>query len=231
MLPYRPLLSNPTLSMLVEQVRGELLSEADDPDRPIEHVAIGAMQPRHLIERVGPGSLLIIPGDRTDVIHAVVATNRAARAEGQRRSIFARRRQVFGRAAENPNTHELAGLVLTGGYRPRPRDLEAIKGEHMFAMLVEADTYEAASSVHDLLVKTHPADREKIALTRDLISEHIDIDALLTHFVEPGSAPVAASLPRAATDMAARTVKTVESGLRRVAGRAVGSRSGEPKGT
>ncbi len=61
MLPYRPLLSNPTLSMLVEQVKGELLSEPDDPDRPIEHVAIGAMQPRHLIERIGPGSLLDHP--------------------------------------------------------------------------------------------------------------------------------------------------------------------------
>ncbi len=75
MLPYRPLLSNPTLSMLVEQVRGEVLSQSEDLDRVIEHVAIGAMQPRHLIERVGPGSLLIIPGDRTDVIHAVVAAN------------------------------------------------------------------------------------------------------------------------------------------------------------
>jgi len=70
LLPYRPLLSNPTLSMLVEQMAGEVLSRSDDLDRVIEHVAIGAMQPRHLIERVGPGSLLIIPGDRTDVIHA-----------------------------------------------------------------------------------------------------------------------------------------------------------------
>ena len=43
-------------------------------------------------------------------------------------------------------------------------------------MLVEMDTYEAASQVHDLLVKTHPADREKIELTRRLISEHLDID-------------------------------------------------------
>jgi BioD-like phosphotransacetylase family protein len=224
MLPYRPLLSNPTLSMLVEQVKGELLSEASDPDRPIEHVAIGAMQPRHLIERIGPGSLLIIPGDRTDVIHAVVAANRAARADGQRRGIFARRQQVFGRAAASVERAELAGLVLTGGYRPRPRDLDAIKGERMFAMLVEADTYEAASSVHDLLVKTHPADREKIALTCDLINEHIDIDALLTRFLEPAGITPSASLPRAASEIASRTVRTIESGLRRVANREGGSR-------
>ena len=190
MLPYRPLLSNPTLSMLVEQVPGELLSQGDDLDRVIEHVAIGAMQPRHLIERVGAGSLLIIPGDRTDVIHAVVAANRAARQGPERRSLFARRQQVFGRQPGDSGRTELAGLVLTGGYRPRPRDLEAIQQERLFAMLVETDTYEAASHVHDLLVKTHPADREKIDLTRKLVNEHLDVDRLLERFAEPaGAAP------------------------------------------
>ena len=188
MVPYRPLLSNPTLSMLTEQVKGELLSQSDDLDRPIDHVAIGAMQPRHLIERVGPGSLLIVPGDRTDVIHAVVAANRAARQRSERRGIFGRRHQAFGRAAQDETRTEMAGMVLTGGYRPRPRDLEAIRNERMFAMLVDEDTYEAASKVHDLLVKTHPADREKIAMTEQLISDHIDIDALLARFGEPSHA-------------------------------------------
>ena len=220
MLPYRPLLSNPTLSMLVEQVKGELLSEGSDPGRVIEHVAIGAMQPRHLIDRIGPGSLLIIPGDRTDVIHAVVATNRAARTAGDRRGIFARRRQVFGRAAASATT-ELAGLVLTGGYRPRPRDLDAIRSERLFAMLVDEDTYEAASHVHDLLVKTHPADRGKIDLTRRLVSEHIDVDAILARFVEPAGFPGGTDVSSIGR-LASRGLRS----LTRVAGRAARSRSG-----
>jgi BioD-like phosphotransacetylase family protein len=215
LLPYRPLLSNPTLAMLVEQVKGEVLSEAADQDRVIQHVAIGAMQPRHLVERVGPGSLLIVPGDRTDVIHAVVAANRAARASGERRRIFARRRQVFGRPADE-GSPELAGLVLTGGYRPRPRDLEAIRGERLFAMLVDHDTYEAASRVHDLLVKTHPADRQKIELTRQLISEHLDIDHILSRFAEPGDVAQSRSNP---TDLAVRTVRSLSSRIPKMPGR------------
>ena len=79
-LPYRPILSNPTLSMLVEQMSGEILNRGDDLDRGIEHVAIGAMQPRHLLERIGPGSLLLVPGDREDVIHATIAADRRQRA-------------------------------------------------------------------------------------------------------------------------------------------------------
>ena len=224
MLPYRPLLSNPTLSMLVEQVRGEVLSQGDDLDRVIEHVSIGAMQPRHLIERVGPGSLLIIPGDRTDLILAVVAATRAARQTDERRGLFARRRQVFGRAPVDERQTELAGMVLTGGYRPRPRDLDAIRHEQIFAMFVEADTYETASQVHDLLVKTHPADHEKIELTRRLVSEHLDIDRILARFIERS----VAGRRRGPAD---RLANVVTSGLRDLGRRAAGSRSGGPTET
>ncbi|HUG47724.1 MAG TPA: AAA family ATPase [Candidatus Limnocylindria bacterium] len=186
MLPYRPLLSNPTLSMLVEQIQGEVLSRAPDMGRVIEHVAIGAMQPRHLVERVGPGSLLIVPGDRTDVIHATLAANRAAREQGERRGLFrVGRRPAFGRAPIDPRRTELVGMVLTGGYRPRPRDLDAIRGAGMFAYLVEDDTYAVASAVHDLLVKLHPADTEKIELTKRLVAEHLDVERIYGCFAEP----------------------------------------------
>jgi BioD-like phosphotransacetylase family protein len=227
MLPYRPLLSNPTLSMLVEQVKGEMLNQGEDLDRVIEHVAIGAMQPRHLMERIGPGSLLIVPSDRTDVIHAIVAANRASREGAARRGFFTRRRQVFGRAPDDPERTELAGLVLTGGYKPRPRDLEAIKQERLFAILVDMDTYEAASKVHDLLVKTHPADREKIELTRRLVSEHLDIDKVLDTFADPRDI-------RAPRQTPAELLRSVNSAFRSLTGRpdqSEGSRSTAPKET
>jgi BioD-like phosphotransacetylase family protein len=204
--------------MLVEQLKGELLHQSDDLDRVIEHVAIAAMQPRHLIERIGPGSLLIVPSDRTDVIHAVIAANRASRERSpERRRLFQRRQQVYGRASQDGNTTELAGLILTGGYQPRPRDLAAIEQERLFAFLVEQDTYEAASAVHDLLVKTHPGDREKIELTRQLVSEHLDIDRILDHFTDPTAlrAPrIADAAAATVTKPAGQLVKLVGSGLR-----------------
>jgi uncharacterized protein len=180
-LPYRPILSNPTLSMLIEQMPGEVLHPGDDLDRRIEHVGIGAMQPRHVIERIGPGSLLIVPGDREDVIHATIAAARRQR-EMHRESWLIDRfrdRSRFGREG-GPGQVELAGILFTGGYRPRPREVEAIRAAGMFAYLVEADTYAAASTVHDLLVKTHPADRDKIAEIRSLVAGGFDVDGLLS---------------------------------------------------
>src|SRR3954468_22624156 len=186
-LPYRPLLSNPTLSMLLEQVPGEVLSEGSDMDRPIEHVAIGAMQPRHLLERIGPGSLLIVPGDREDVIQATIAANRTQRALQREPGVFdrLRNRSRFGRTPNDPRSLELAGIVFTGGYRPRPRDLEALRQARVFAYLVDSETYQAASEIHDLLVKTHPADTAKIAEIRKLVAENVDVGVLLDRFGAP----------------------------------------------
>jgi BioD-like phosphotransacetylase family protein len=187
LLPYRPILSNPTLSMLVEQMPGEVLHAGGDLDRVIEHVAIGAMQPRHLLERIGPGSLLLVPGDREDVIQATIAAARTARTLRADPGLLdrLRDRSRFGRRPTDPGRTEIAGILMTGGYRPRQRDLEAIRAADLFAYLVQDDTYAAASRVHDLLVKTHAADHEKVATIKRLVSDHLDVDRLLERFGAP----------------------------------------------
>ena len=45
-LPYRPILSNPTLAMVLEGVHGETIHPGPDLDQVIGGVAIGAMEPR-----------------------------------------------------------------------------------------------------------------------------------------------------------------------------------------
>jgi hypothetical protein len=152
-LPYRPILSNPTLAMVLEGVHGETLNAGPDLDQVIGGVAIGAMEPRHMLQRIGPRSLVIVPGDRTDVIRAIVE------ADGEGNGVL--------------------GLVLTGGYRPDGAVVDAIRAANLFATLVPEDTYIVASEVHDLLVKTHPADLGKIAEIKALVWEYLFIDKIL----------------------------------------------------
>jgi BioD-like phosphotransacetylase family protein len=171
-LPVRPILSNPTLEMIEEGLGGELLHPGPDLERVIDDVAIGAMQPNHMLERVGPGTLVIVPGDREDVIltittaHLVGTARRADDDESQLALDFGR-------------TGAASGLVLTGGYRPRPSVIAAIQRANLFATLVPTDTYTVASDVHDLLVKTHPADAEKIELIKQLVTANLDVDRIL----------------------------------------------------
>ncbi len=148
-LPYRPILSNPTLAMVLESVHGETIHTGPDLDQVIGGIAIGAMEPEHMLERIGRNSLVIVPGDRVDVISAIVGS------------------------------HEALGLVLTGGYRPEAAVLDAIRRADLFATLVEDDTYQVAADLHDLLVKTHPADLGKITEIKALLWRHLFIDRVL----------------------------------------------------
>jgi BioD-like phosphotransacetylase family protein len=156
-LPYRPILSNPTLSMVLEGVGGELVHAGPDLDQVIGGVAIGAMEPHHMLQRIGPRSLVIVPGDREDVVAAIVHARRIKAEAGG----------------------DAIGLVLTGGYGPRATVLEAIRAADLFATVVPEDTYVVASAVHDLLVKTHIADRGKIEEIKALVWEHLFIDRVL----------------------------------------------------
>jgi len=222
-LPYRPILSNPTLAMLVEQLPGEVLYDGDDMDRAIEHVAIGAMQPRHVLERIGPGSLLIVPGDREDVINATVAANRTQLALDREPRLFdrLRHRSRFGRTPADPAATSLAGMVFSGGYRPSDRDLAAIRASGLFAYLVEEETYQVASEIHDLLVKTHPADSAKIEEIKRLVAEHFDVESLLLR-LQPqagvsGALVGASDAIRRSSVGQTRSGQLVRSGLQRLA--------------
>jgi BioD-like phosphotransacetylase family protein len=156
-LPYRPILSNPTLSMVLEGVHGELVHPGPDLDQVIGGVSIGAMEPRHMLQRIGPSALVIVPGDREDVIAGIVHARRVGAEAGG----------------------DALGLVLTGGYRPRRAVLTAIREADMFATIVPDDTYKVASDIHDLLVKTHASDRGKIEEIKALVWEYLFIDRVL----------------------------------------------------
>lgn len=176
-LPYRPILSNPTLAMVLEGVQGERIHEGPNLDAVIDEVAIGAMEPEHVLERIGPGTLVIVPGDREDVLLAIATTHLVGPPGGGRAALVGAGTPDGAGARGRPGV--ALGLVLTGGYRPRRAVLDAIRRADLFCTLVEADTYAVASEIHDLLVKTHPSDRGKIELIKDLVWEHLAIDRVL----------------------------------------------------
>jgi BioD-like phosphotransacetylase family protein len=176
-LPVRPILSNPTLDMILEGLGGEALHRGPDLERVIGGVAIGAMEPGHMLERVGPGTLVIVPGDREDVILTLTTAHLMGPAGSADPGEFVGNGQ---RASLTGHEGAAIGLVLTGGYRPRQAVLDAIRRADLFATLVPEDTYSVASEVHDLLVKTHPADIEKIEEIKRLVAENLDVDRILS---------------------------------------------------
>ena len=156
-IPYSEFLANPSLELLESHLPGERLAGEPLPGRTIGRVAIGAMQAMHAVPFLRDRTLLITPGDRDDLLDA------ALRAD----------------ADADPAHPHVSGVILTGGFRPTDPILERLRAANLWTYLVESDTYRAAESVHDILVKTHPADTEKIATILDLVGKALDVDDLL----------------------------------------------------
>jgi len=187
-LPYRPILSNPSLAMIADGLRGEVVWPGPDLDLVIGQVAIGAMEPRHVLERIGPETLVIVPGDREDVLLTLATAHLMGRPRGATAAEVAGLAEQAGRSRAGPGARPdvasgparaALGLVLADGYRPRPAVIDAIRRADLFAILVRENTYTVASGVHDLLVKTHASDRAKIALIKALVAEHLDVGRIL----------------------------------------------------
>ena len=157
-IPFSELLANPSLELIVTHLTGELLAGEAAPGAIIGRVAIGAMRADHAVPFLRHRTLLITPGDRDDMLEVALEAHQSG--VEQRRPL-------------------ITGLVLTGGFRPPDSVLKRLRAAGLFTYLVEGDTYRTAQDVHDILVKTHPTDEEKIATIIDLVGRSIDPGALL----------------------------------------------------
>ncbi|MBL6763724.1 MAG: AAA family ATPase [Verrucomicrobiae bacterium] len=153
-LPHRPTLSRPTMHSLREDLRARVLNDGHSLNALVEDVVLGAMGANNAVKHFKRGMLLITPFDREDIIYAAAAE-------------------------QDREVNHLAGMVLTGGCEPSPSVLRVIGRLPFPVLLTPCGSYQAASIVHDTIVKTRPDDLQKIDLIRDLIAEHVDVDRLL----------------------------------------------------
>jgi BioD-like phosphotransacetylase family protein len=80
----------------------------------------------------------------------------------------------------SPQSDEkMAGIVLTGGIRPGDNVLKALQSLPVPVLLAKADSYQVASKVHNLTVKTRPTDAEKISLIRDIVAKNVNVKKII----------------------------------------------------
>ena len=158
-LPENELLGMPTFSEIVTAIGAVPIRTSGGPaeDREVTGYKIAAMALPHFLDHVSEGVLVMVPGDRSDLIVGSLAS-RASTAY--------------------PN---IAGLILTGGLRPEPQVLSLIEGladapAQIYS--VETDTFGTARDVAEVTAVIRPTSDRKIATALGLFEEHVDTDAL-----------------------------------------------------
>lgn len=154
-LPHEGILPKPSLELIRDELKAELLSSPSGLHNLVDNVVVGAMGAQNAVSHFRRGALLITPGDREDIIMAAWTVLSTLTQE------------------------QMAGIVLTGNLRPKAAVLDLIGAMPIPVLLAGQDNYEVASIVHDLTVKTRPADAQKISVIRDLVAKNVNLRRIL----------------------------------------------------
>jgi phosphate acetyltransferase len=148
--PHRPELTWPRVRDLVRELRPEVLHEGD-LSRRIKDVAVMARGIPDGIRVLDIGRLVVVPGDRHEVIMAAYL-------------------------AELSGTH-LAALLLSAGTAPDPQVSQLTRATAVAGLpvlLVESDSYQTATRVRDLDPGLPADDLDRIEGVTDTIADALD---------------------------------------------------------
>lgn len=155
LIPWDPQHIAPRYHDVCNHLQGKIVNEGRQFERRVHHVVFVAQTVTNCIPSLKPGALLVIPGDREDVLVAI--------------------------ALAELNGVPLAGVILTGGLMPSATTLDFCKtafAKGLPVMSVSADTYMTGQWLASLTNEIPDDDQERINAVRQNFAQSIDVDWL-----------------------------------------------------
>ena len=159
-LPEEPLLVAPSVAELQAAVEGTVVQ--GDPallDREVLDVLVAGMTAEHVLERLTEGVAVVTPGDRSDVVLAVLSAH----------------------AAEG--FPSLSAVILNGGLTLHPAIASLVSGLGQRLPIIETGlgTFETASRVAATRGRVTSTSDRKIDTALALMDAHVDTADMLAH--------------------------------------------------
>lgn len=157
-LPEVPILEKPTVGEIAAAIGAERLRGHEESfNQEVKNFKIAAMELPHYLDRIENGSIIITPGDRSDII-------------------------IGSLLAEASHTYpHIAGILLTGGLKPAPQVERLIQGlsEYVPVIAVHTDTYTTAQNVSSLEGTLSPDNSRKIATALGIVEARVNSSELI----------------------------------------------------
>jgi BioD-like phosphotransacetylase family protein len=153
-IPYSRELKMPTLGQICTELKGEWVAGVEHKRKRVNRISIGTASSKNAERFLDPECLLITAGDREDLVLSVLGADMTSHAP-------------------------VAGVVLTLGMLPSSGVIKLMKEKKVPFISTDRDSYEAATLINGMTVKTEPGDTEKIDIIRDLFEKHVDVEHII----------------------------------------------------
>ncbi|OMP30190.1 phosphate acetyltransferase [Mangrovimonas sp. DI 80] len=153
-IPLVDTLAFPTLTEITDALEGKVLFGAEHMGNQSGNFAVGAMQLRNFLTHIKEGSLLIMPGDRADLILGSLQAHLSS------------------------NYPNISGIVLTGGLMPEEPILKLIDGLSNVVPIVSVNkgTFEVTQRIGSIKSNIYAESKEKILTSIATFQKNVAID-------------------------------------------------------
>lgn len=162
-LPDEKSLGAPTINDVRTWMDAQVLYGHGRLDTLVYDYVIAAMQVCNFLDYVKPGSLVITPGDRSDIILSTLASRLSSAYP------------------------DVSGILITGGIQPAKnihRLIEGWTGVPIPILAVKDHTYKTISVLNELHGKIEPENSVKINTALALFERHVDGEALSSKLIQ-----------------------------------------------
>ncbi len=156
-LPEEESLGNPTINDVRKWLGAQVLYGHGRLDTLVEEYVVAAMHIANFLEYLEKGSLVITPGDRSDIILSSLASRLST------------------------SYPDISGILLTGGLQPSTsvhRLIEGWTGVPLAILSVKENTYKTARKLMELYGRIFPDDTRKIATAQGLFEANVNTEEL-----------------------------------------------------
>ncbi len=160
-IPLNKDLGNPTMKEIVEAVDGKILFGHSYLSNQVDHFIVGAMQLRNCLTRLQENTLIVTPGDRGDIIVAMLQANLSK------------------------NYPKVAGIILSGGLELDEPIVKLIEGLETVIPIaqVETGTFETVNKVGSVQSRIYFDNKFKIELAINTFEKYIDTNAIIDKII------------------------------------------------
>jgi len=156
-------LDTPTLAQVIKTLNAKMLLGNETQLQHLVHgKKIAAMWVENYLSHIENGDIVIVPGDRVDIILASIL------------SFYAK------------NHSNIVALILSGGMtlsQPTMALLQDFSTPVIPIFSVQSDSYQTAIAIEKISAKITPQSKRKITLSKGLFDANIDKAKLLEHFI------------------------------------------------